>query len=265
MLRSAATAATDRTAGTVRSLRRPGVARDVSGRRARTQGVHQVVVLGLLGSGKVSAEQLLVECGNLRVLRGDLLLGQLVQHSAGIIVLVGDDVPRHGLHSIPGVASLGADVVVDSAQSLLGVAAATGNQGRKRVLALQRGNGLRVEALLDGSAESVDFAGGVILLVADGGVEVGKAKVYGVAGVLDFTLHVLEGHVLAQLAASEGLTTAAVTAEAAAKAAPSPSENEEQNYEPSAIATPHAGIVIATIPGAGCDVSGRHRIHGERH
>lgn len=227
--------------------------------------------LRTLRRGQLGSEQLLVERGDLRVLRGNLLLGKLVQHSAGVVVLVGDDVPRHGLHGIPGVAGLGAYVVVDSAQSLLGVAATTGNLSSQRVLALQRGNGLRVESLLNSGAKSVDFASGVILLVADGGVEVREPQINGVRDTGGLAHEVVEvvvdtGLFSGQCAlSSRAVHTAAVAAEAVAKAAPSPSEDEEQDNQPRTIATPHAGIVIATIPRACGDVGRRHRINGERH
>ena len=97
---------------------------------------------------------------------GDLIIGQEVEHRAGVAVLILDDVPGvvvHGvlrcaealLHLVPGVALLRGQIVVDSLDRGLGLAAAVCQLCSQSILPLHQRNVGAVEALLHGVGNAV--------------------------------------------------------------------------------------------------------------
>lgn len=104
--------------------RSPRIAGLVRRNGHRPQLVQQVVVLRGLTCGKLCSENLLALLGNLGIFSLNALRRQCVKHSAGVRVLVFDDVPRAVLDSLARVASLRSEVVVYALDGLAGLAAA---------------------------------------------------------------------------------------------------------------------------------------------
>lgn len=212
---------------------RERIAYGVTSHRERTQRVNQIAILSALRSRKVSAEELVIERANLRILRSQLLLSELIQHSTGVSVLIINDIANTILNGRAGIAILRRYRVLQALNATLGLAATIRCLRLNRVEALKHGNVSRVETLLNSVAKPVDKASGLIGLVADGRIQVRKAEINRIIGVLNFALHVLERHILAQLAPRESLSSSATISTEAAEAiaAPAPSENEEK-YNP---------------------------------
>lgn len=84
----------------------------------------QRFILRSLTCGKLCGKKLLVLLGNLGILCLNALRRQCVKHSAGVRVLVFDDVPSAVLNGLARVASLRSEVVVYALDSLAGLAAA---------------------------------------------------------------------------------------------------------------------------------------------
>ena len=101
--------------------------------RARTNRIHQILVLCCLRRGKLQAENLLVLRRNLFVLRLDALCRQCVNHRAGVSVCVVQNVANAALNGVASVASLSGKVVVHALDCRLRLAAAIRRLGLHRV------------------------------------------------------------------------------------------------------------------------------------
>nr|DAE70764.1 MAG TPA: hypothetical protein [Caudoviricetes sp.] len=84
----------------------------------------QRFILRSLTCGKLCGKKLLVLLGNFGILGLNALRRQCVKHSAGVRVLVFDDIPSAVLNGLARVASLRSEVVVYALDSLAGLAAA---------------------------------------------------------------------------------------------------------------------------------------------
>nr|DAK93668.1 MAG TPA: hypothetical protein [Caudoviricetes sp.] len=102
----------------------PRVAGCISRDGRRPQLVQQIVILGCLRGRELGRKELLALLRNLGVLCLDALSCESVQDSPGVLVLVVYDVPGRVLHSVPGLAGLGSQIVVDALDSRPGLAAA---------------------------------------------------------------------------------------------------------------------------------------------
>ena len=159
------------------SLSSPRVTGDVGGNRAGLELVNQIVVLGLLGSGKLEAENLLVLRLDLCILRSHFLRGQLVQNCAGVGVSVLQQVTGASLDGVPGITALRGQVVIGICKASLylplGITATGGKLGLDSVAALhdchlggvavgQDGGIDPIEALTHGILHTIDLLGGSV-------------------------------------------------------------------------------------------------------
>ena len=223
----------------------PGVARLVGGHRHRTQLVQQIAVLRSLTCGKLCGKNLLVLLGNLGIFSLNALRRQCVKHSAGVRVLVFDDVPRAVLDSLARVASLRSEVIVYALNRFAGFAATIGLLHLHRVKLLHK-CGLLVcaadfcahKALLHSVLHAIDK---LCLSI--------EAVTQAVVHDVDFAFDVgkVAGEDVAIDSAGAAVAAKAVVAPVAAPAAEN--EEEKNNNPPRTIAAKALAIAIARIRG----------------
>ena len=205
----------------------------------------QRFILRSLTCGQLCSKELLILLGNLGILGLNALRRQCVKHSAGVRVLVFDDVPRAVLDSLARVASLRSEVIVYALNRFAGFAATIGLLHLHRVKLLHK-CGLLVcaadfcahKALLHSVLHAIDK---LCLSI--------EAVTQAVVHDVDFAFDVgkVAGEDVAIDSAGAAVAAKAVVAPVAAPAAEN--EEEKNNNPPRTIAAKALAIAIARIRG----------------